>query len=430
MDTGSKIKSLRWRERGWSLLLLVLLVTVLAGGLLGWLWGVWLLAGAAIVIAVASFLWWLSRRLDGEISQLAAQVSYDAGQEALLLYERSPLPYLTLDQSGLIVECNQAAVHLFQSHRDDLLRSSFRDFLVRDEATDTDMLLHKITNGLTLAEVEALVYKVDQQKVWVLLSVYPHRDPNWHIVSLLDITERKAVDTAKSEFVALATHQLRTPIAALRWNLELLTNKLKAASDSVEGKYLERIERNVLLMSALINDFLNVSKLEMGTFATTAESINLAEFFNSIFDEFNERIVRKNIRVDKPELAGWQVATDKRLLHIIVSNLVSNAVKYLPNDGALAVILTREPGILECRVADTGIGIPADEIDKLFTKFFRATNAHTQETEGTGLGLYVVKQSVEKLGGTITVESKQNQGTTFIVRLPLQVEQVSAVATK
>jgi signal transduction histidine kinase len=175
-------------------------------------------------------------------------------------------------------------------------------------------------------------------------------------------------------------------------------------------------------MVSLINDFLSVSKLEMGTFASNQEAVNLTEFVDSIVDEFSEKISQKGLtlnRVDNPP--QLQVMTDSRLLHIIVSNLLSNASKYSNPNGTLEFSYTLEGTMLEIVIKDDGIGIPENELERLFSKFFRATNAQVHQTQGTGLGLYVVKQSVEKLGGTIAVSSQENAGAQFTVKLPVTV---------
>ena len=190
-----------------------------------------------------------------------------------------------------------------------------------------------------------------------------------------------------------------------------------------QSRYFVKINRNVHRMVHLINDFLSVSKLEMGTFASSQESLNLTEFFDSILDEFSEKITEKGLVVDRQDNPpNTQIMTDGRLFHIIVSNLVSNATKYLNPQGALTLTYELQAGQkLKIVVADNGIGIPEEEIGRLFSKFFRATNAQSHQTQGTGLGLYVVKQSVEKLEGTISVESKENEGARFVVELPVTV---------
>lgn len=276
--------------------------------------------------------------------------------------------------------------------------------------------------GVTINDIETPLQTFDGEIIWVLLSVYKHGSYEERLVSLVDVTEQKHIDTAKSEFVALATHQLRTPISAIRWNVELLRNDMKDSQTEKQTRYLTKIERNVIRMINLINDFLSVSKLEMGTFATKDEDIVLSDFFSSIVDEFIEKINEKNITINRSESSSsLTIRADSRLFHIIVSNLVSNAVKYLNPGGNLNLSFELKGDQLELVVADNGIGIPEPEVEKLFIKFYRASNAQAHQTEGTGLGLYIVKQSVERLGGVIRVETAEDKGARFIVNIPAQV---------
>jgi PAS domain S-box-containing protein len=342
-----------------------------------------------------------------------------AQEKFLSLYEHSPVPYITLDQAGKIVMYNLATVRLFHTTTAELIGQSFAAYLLHEDPETVRALRRSVQAGRVVNDTEIQIQLDDGSTRWVLASIFVYRKANQRLVSLVDITHQKQVDIAKSEFVALATHQLRTPISAIRWNVELLQKNIQDILNEKQAKYLTKIDDNVQRMVALINDFLNVSKLEMGTFATTEEQINLTEFCNEVIEEFKERIETKQIEVLRnyqPESLSF--TTDPRLLHIMVSNLVSNAVKYVTEGGQVYVQYQLLEGRLQIEIRDTGIGIPVQEQPDLFTKFFRAGNAQTHHTEGTGLGLYVVKQSVEKLGGSITYTSAENEGTVFTIDLP------------
>lgn len=346
-----------------------------------------------------------------------------ASQEQFLsLYERSPVPYVTLDEVGIIVMHNLAAVRLFGTTTDGLLGTNLVNQLTHDDEGKLSVLLGKITSNYTVSDEEVKVVMRDGKTRWVLLSVFVYDDADQRLVSLVDITHQKEVDTAKSEFVALATHQLRTPLAALRWNVELLGKRLARDGADAERAYLEKIERNVMRMIALVNDFLSASKLENGTFATERTTIELHDFIDSIVEEYTSVIAEKHIhlqRIYEPDRLSF--ITDTRLLHIIVSNLLSNALKYTRSGGTVQLQYQRADEHIIVTVADSGIGVPLDEQAQLFSKFFRARNAQIERAEGTGLGLYIIKQSVEQLAGTIEVVSRENEGTRFTVTLPYRV---------
>lgn len=362
----------------------------------------------------------MQRRADSWLTATAMQSSFAATEEFSSLYQSSPVAYITLDSKGNILDFNAAAIRLLDGESDIMTEENFFDRIHPD--FDFSVILGKIKSGLTVNEEEVPLRTFLKQQIWTKLSVHSRPFEEKRMLSLIDITEQKAVDTAKSEFVALATHQLRTPIAAIRWNVELLEKKMQDSMTEDQSRYLEKVNRNVQRMVSLINDFLSVSKLEMGTFASNQEAVNLTEFTDAIIDEFSEKITEKGLtlnRVDNPP--QLQVMTDSRLLHIIISNLMSNASKYSNTNGVLDFSYELEGTTLRLVVRDDGIGIPENELDRLFSKFFRATNAQVHQTQGTGLGLYVVKQSVEKLGGTIEVSSQENEGTEFVVKLPITV---------
>ena len=381
--------------------------------------------GGTVVVLLHVTLFLFQRKFDNWLTVVMAQSSFAEGDAFTTLYDRSPVAYLTVRTRGQIVSGNPSAVRLLQGDVESITKVNFYDLIEETSEVDPSILVGKAVNGVTVNDVEIPLRTISGNTIWVLCSVYTYRHEGERLISLVDITEKKHIDTAKSEFVALATHQLRTPIAAIRWNTELLEKNMRETKTEDQARYLDKIERNVFRMIGLINDFLSVSKLEMGTFATKPENINLSDFFSSIVDEFAEKLKEKNITLDRadvpPELT---IKTDSRLFHIIVSNLVSNAVKYLRPDGALTLAYELKDTTLSVVVADNGIGIPEEEIPKLFTKFFRASNAQSHQTEGTGLGLYIVKQSVEQLGGTISVSSKENTGTRFAVVLPVKVVSV------
>jgi PAS domain S-box-containing protein len=402
-----------------------IVILVLLAGAFVWLQGQSLpttydygvLAGIVLLLFTLGLI---QRRADSWLMATSLQSSFAASEEFSTLYQSSPVAYITLDSKGKILDFNPAAIRLLQGESDTMIDETFFDRINPD--FDFSVILGKIKSGLTVNEEEVPLLTFENQHIWTKLSVHSRPFEEKRMLSLIDITEQRAVDTAKSEFVALATHQLRTPIAAIRWNVELLEKKMKDSITDDQSRYLVKVNRNVQRMVSLINDFLSVSKLEMGTFANTQEAVNLTTFVDSIVDEFSEKISQKGLtlnRVDNPP--HLQVMTDSRLLHIIVSNLMSNASKYSNPNGTLEFSYTLEGTMLEIVIKDDGIGIPENELERLFSKFFRATNAQVHQTQGTGLGLYVVKQSVEKLGGTIAVSSQENAGAQFTVKLPVTV---------
>lgn len=336
------------------------------------------------------------------------------------LYEQSPVPYITIDYGGKVTSYNLAAVRLLDTNKVDLVGETFADFLVEHDDGRLSVLLGKLGTEYPIVDEDIQIKTSTGALLWVRLSVFTYERTKQQLISLIDITEQKKIDTAKTEFVALATHQLRTPITAIRWNVELLGRSARDQFTEKQGIYLEKISRNVNRMIELINDFLSVSKLETGTFATSDETIILDSYLASVADEYAGNIAEKGITLQtNAQPTGFSYTVDRRLFHIIASNLLSNAIKYTHAGGTVTWGYTVLQNELSFTVSDTGIGIPAQEQSRLFSKFFRASNAQQHVTEGTGLGLYAVQQSVLQLGGTITITSKEGEGTSFCVTLPV-----------
>ena len=374
-----------------------------------------------IQIIVAYSLFLIAKKKNIITSSIQTQSQHSADEKFISLYERSPMPYIVINRTGEIVMFNPSAIRLFKANSDSLMGLNLFDMVSVDDENNLSVIVGKVDSGATVNEVEIKLKTIAGDFRWVSLSVYISEVRDQRLVSLIDITQEKIVDTAKSEFVALATHQLRTPISAIRWNLELLQKNMKDTQTEAQTRYITKIERNTMRMIALINDFLSVSKLEMGTFATSIEEVNLANFFNSIIDEYSEKITEKNLNLKYTYLPdNLTFKSDSRLLHIAISNLMSNAVKYVGVDGVVSLNYELIDKTIVITVTDNGIGIPEGELDKLFSKFYRATNAQSHQAEGTGLGLYIVKQSIEKLGGGISVTSAENKGATFTIKLPIE----------
>ena len=419
--TNSRFRILRLLEK------ISLLITTGATLLLGWEFfynsvvRVEILSIAAAAFVIGLVLYFLiANSISKHISILMTQSDFANNSQFLALAERSPLPYLTIDGKGRILSINQAGVQLFHSNIESLLQSNFLDRLVTAEKSDISMIVSKVKAGIKLSDVELALRTDSQEDIWVLFSSYTNVQTGQTMISLVNVTQAKKVDEAKSEFVALATHQLRTPIAAIRWNTELLEKRIPESLNESTGHYFKKINRNIERMTSLINDFLNVSKLELGTFATEPKVVNLKEFVNNAVDEFNEKFEQKLIKLERREISDeFSFTTDERLLQIIISNLLSNAVKYVKDSGTIWFTTEIHDKNLTIQVADNGIGIPTNEIGSLFTKFYRATNAKSLQTQGTGLGLYVVKQAAEQLGGSISVASDLDKGAAFTVSLPL-----------
>ncbi|MBN2016053.1 PAS domain S-box protein [Candidatus Dojkabacteria bacterium] len=247
-----------------------------------------------------------------------------------------------------------------------------------------------------------------------------------------DITQEKEIDKAKTEFVSIASHQLRTPLSTIKWYAEMLIAGDAGKLSGDQGNYMKEIYDGNQRMIDLVNALLNVSRIELGTLAVDPKLTDLRKLADDALGELLPDIEGKKIKINKLyDEKLPHINVDPKLLFIVFQNLLSNAVKYTPKGGNITVEISKKAnkkgsiseGLFEghfIRVSDTGFGIPKYQQDKIFTKLFRADNVKAMDTTGTGLGLYIVKSIVDQANGRIWFESEENKGTTFYVQLPIK----------
>ncbi len=238
------------------------------------------------------------------------------------------------------------------------------------------------------------------------------------VITFRDITKEVEIDKAKSEFVSLASHQLRTPLTGIRWLLEEIQRKNKL--DKFQAEYLSDALSSNERMINLVNDLLNVSRLETGIIHAMSEKVKLFDFLNpivreaSIFSKTTGRVLSFSMHKSSAE-----VELDPQLIGQVVSNLISNSIRYTDPGKTIIVDGEVQDDKVIIRVKDEGIGISRDDQKKLFKKFFRSKEASKRSTNGSGLGLYIVRKILDVCDGTITCESEEGKGTLFTVTLPL-----------
>ncbi|MFQ5465214.1 MAG: ATP-binding protein [Thermodesulfobacteriota bacterium] len=233
------------------------------------------------------------------------------------------------------------------------------------------------------------------------------------LVFLRDITEEKRVETIKKDFVANLSHELRTPLASIKGYSETL---LDGGVEDVGTRrdFLRVIDRHATRMSRLIDDLLILSRLESQEEPAPAGSVDLGELIAAVAAGVEKQASDKNIDVttdvpdDLPAVAG-----DKDRVEQVVVNLLDNAIKYTPGGGSVVVSAASAGGEVRVDVLDTGIGIPAGDIPRIFERFYRVDKARSRELGGTGLGLAIVKHIVQGLDGKLSVESEPGKGSRF-----------------
>ena len=239
------------------------------------------------------------------------------------------------------------------------------------------------------------------------------------VVVLKDISDLKKIELLKSQFVSMVSHELKAPIAAVYGYLKLLNDDNISLKQDEKKKFLERSQVRLDGLLKMVNDLLDISRLEMKAVQREINDIDVKEVIEGIIELFSFEIKTKNISTKlKLNVQLQTLKADKEEINQVFSNLISNAIKYNKQDGEIIINLDSNDSYMIIEVEDNGIGLKPNEKEKLFNEFFRAKNELTKDISGTGLGLSIVKRIVDSYSGKIEVESEFNKGTKIKVYLP------------
>ncbi len=255
-----------------------------------------------------------------------------------------------------------------------------------------------------------------------------------------DITRAKEIDKAKDEFISLASHQMRTPLTAINWYVEMLLDGDGGKLSAKQKEYFQAIRTAGQQINEIIKSFLYILRLEAGTVMMNPVSVNLEDVIHTALKESQLDIEKKKLQVvERYQEALPTMSVDMELIRVVMQNLISNAIKYTPTGGEVTVavqsvsqgetVAEREVGQSSVLVSarDTGIGIPQTDRDKIFTKFFRSESAKHWDPNGNGIGLYMTKKMVDTIGGVIWFDSEEGKGTTFYVLLPVEEKKADTI---
>jgi len=244
------------------------------------------------------------------------------------------------------------------------------------------------------------------------------------LIILHDVTREKTVERLKTEFVSLAAHQLRTPLAAIKWTLRMLLDGDLGQISKEQKEFLDKTYVSNERMINLINDLLDVARIEEGRYIYKQSLVDLGPIVQFVINSYKEEIERKKINFIflKPKEKLPRIMVDVEKIRLALNNLFDNAIKYTPPEGKVIISLRSAKKAIEFSIKDTGVGIPKDQQERVFTKFFRAANVMRLETEGSGLGLFIVKNIIEAHQGRAWFKSEEGKGTTFYFTLPAKEE--------
>jgi len=324
---------------------------------------------------------------------------------------------LVFDKEGKVSLINPQAESFFRIKKEEIVGKSFSEFVQLSdfkpifEAVEGELkgVFRKeapIREGLIL-EVTTVPMMKGEEKVGTLMILH-------------DVTREKEIERMKTEFVSISAHQLRTPLSAIKWTLKMFLEGDLGELTKEQREFLEKTYQSNERMINLINDLLNVTRIEEGRYLYRPVLADIVSICQSVIDSYKEEIEKRKLKFKfkKPkELPKVRVDIEK--ISLAIQNLLENAIRYNKFGGEIEMVLKEKEREIEFSIKDTGIGIPKDQQNRIFTKFFRGSNAIKMETEGSGLGLFITKNIIEAHGGRIWFESEEGKGTTFYFTLPV-----------
>ena len=363
------------------------------------------------------------------------------GQRALteVLFNSIGDGAVTTDEYGRITRINPIAQNIIGYSEEEALGMWFPKLFSAydDDGKAIPLVERPVTRAFVSGDIisEKIQYKTKNGRlVPISMTISPimvKDQPVGCIEIFRDITKEYEIDKMKSDFISLASHQLRTPLSAIKTYAHMLLDGFMGPLNKPQEKSLKTIVSATNRMNETISTLLNITRIESGSVAVARKPVDVTQIAEDVINEHRLAATEKKIKIifSKPK-QSIKIISDSVVLKEILSNLVSNGIKYTPEGGKVTMDVKTAGKQVVLSISDTGVGIPKDSSESVFTKFFRADNVIKQETSGTGLGLYLVKGLVMELGGEVWFESSEGEGSTFYVALPLMPHTIRTQTVK
>lgn len=389
-----------------------------------------------LIPAIISFLIW--RRLSSsaepvrDYSALAHELDQVSNKAEIILNAIAD-GVVAINNAGTIQIINPAAERIMGWGKQDALELDYRSvFRLTDDkdrplAPENDPVQKVLLINESITSNDFTLLTANGKKMIISLLVSPLGPTgSGAIIVFRDITSEVLENRQKAEFISTASHEMRTPVAAIEGYISLALNPATATIDEKARSYLQKAHESAAHLGQLFQDLLDVSKAEDGRISNNPVSIDVTSFIRDLIGPFQSRASEKGLSLSfVPDVVKegnsviepiYYVSADPSHLREVISNLVENAIKYT-KEGSVTIDVGGDSEHVMISVVDTGIGIPAEDIPHLFQKFYRVDNTDTREIGGTGLGLYLCRRLVETMNGRIWIESDYSKGSMFFVEL-------------
>lgn len=352
-------------------------------------------------------------------------------QEVMLAEERSAKLAAIVESSddaiisktleGVITSWNRGAERTFGYVEKEMLGESIIKLIPDDRHYEEPQIISRLKKGEPIDHFETLRQKKDGTLINVSLTISPIRNNAGEITGISkiarDITEQKRDEQRKNDFIGMASHELKTPLTSLTALIQVLQQKVKDNDPIFMTSVLARANSQTKKMAALINGFLNVSRLESGKLSIEQHPFELNHLISEIIEETRLSVNSHNL-VFEPD-GEFNVDADREKIGSVLSNLLSNAVKYSPKGKVVTINCAAGPEMATVSVRDEGIGINQQDLGQLFDRYYRVQSETTKHISGFGVGLYLSAEIIERHGGRIWAESEKDKSSTFYFTLPL-----------
>jgi PAS domain S-box-containing protein len=323
---------------------------------------------------------------------------------------------------GTITSWNKSAERIFGYLAEEMVGESILKLLPEDRLDEEPRIISRLRAGDRVDHFETKRMTSDGRQLDVSLTISPIKDKQGLVTGVSkivrDISEKKEDELRKNDFIGMVSHELKTPLTSLKALIQVLDQKLKASDDQFVSSALGKANIQVGKMTSMINGFLNVSRLESGKIHIEKQEFNLADVLSEAVAE--AELVTSTHQLMVVPCEPVTILADREKIGSVISNLISNAVKYSPRAKLVTITCGMENNEVKLSVSDQGMGIKPHDLDRLFERYYRVSSPHTKTISGFGIGLYLCAEIIHRHNGKIWVESKIGEGSTFVFTLPLR----------
>lgn len=359
------------------------------------------------------------RRLQELVDELRQADERSAKLAAIV--ESSDDAIIGKDLNGVVTAWNRGAEHIFGYSEAEIVGQPVLKLIPEDLHHEEPFILSRLRNGEKIDHYETIRRTADGRRIDVSLTISPIHDKEGRVIGVSkiarDISEQKRDDQRKNDFIGMASHELKTPLTSLTALVQVLHQKLKVHDDPFVPQALNKAHLQTKKMSSLINGFLNVSRLESGKLEIVKQDFDLTELAKEQLEEIRLTVSSHTFMFEPDNVVT--VLADREKIGSVISNLLTNAVKYSPKGKLINITCIMRDGQALFSVQDEGMGIKAQDLPRIFDRYYRAGSEHTRHISGFGVGLYLSAEIIQRHDGRIWAESQKGVGSTFFFYLPV-----------